>query len=178
MTRHSHLALVGLMGSGKSRVGRVVAEALGLPLVDVDDAIQERTGLDVEALWREGGEAAYRPLEQAAVIAALDPARPVVLAAPGGVVVDDAARVALAAPHVAVVYLRADPATLAERVRADPQPRPLLDAGPERVLTDLHAARDHDYVATAQLVLDIDGLTPDQVAARILAARLVEPPPA
>jgi shikimate kinase len=164
------------MGSGKSRVGRLVAEALGLPLVDVDEAIEDRTGRDVEALWREGGEAAYRPLERAVVIEALDPARPAVLAAPGGVVVDDAARVALAAPHVAVAYLRADPGTLAERVRGDPQPRPLLDAGPERVLTDLHAARDHDYEALAQLVVDIDGLDADQVAARVLAARLVEPP--
>ena len=104
---HSHLALIGLMGSGKSSVGRLVAAALDLPLVDVDDAIHARTGRDVEELWREGGEAAYRPLERAVVLDALDPANPSVLAAPGGIVVDDVALAALAAPHVGVVYLRA-----------------------------------------------------------------------
>jgi shikimate kinase len=181
VTRHSHLALIGLMGSGKSSVGRLVADALGLPLVDVDDAIQARTGRDVEALWREGGEAAYRPLEQAVVLDALDPAHPSVLAAPGGIVVDDVALAALTAPHVGVVYLRADPAVLAERVRDDPQPRPLLDGDPAGVLADLYAARDHRYGAVAHLVVPIDELSADQAAARILAAGLVDPmrpPPA
>jgi shikimate kinase len=175
---HSHLALVGLMGSGKSTVGRLVAAALGLPLVDVDDAIQARTGRGVAELWREGGEAAYRPLERAVVLDALDPAHPSVLAAPGGVIVDDAAVAALAAPHVGVVYLRADPAVLAERVRADPQPRPLLGSDPTRVLADQHAARDHRYEAIAHLVVPIDALDPARAAEWILAAGVVDAAPA
>ena len=174
MTGHSHLALVGLMGSGKSSVGRLVAAPLGLRLVDVDDAIHALTGRGVAALWREGGEAAYRPLERSVVLDALDPAQPSVLAAPGGVVVDEVAMAAITAPHVSVVYLRADPVVLADRVRADPQPRPLLDGDPVGVLTDQHAARDHLYDAIAHLVVRIDELSPEQAAGRILAAGLVD----
>jgi shikimate kinase len=177
VTGHSHLALIGLMGSGKSRVGRLVADALGLRLVDVDDAIKARTGHTVEQLWRAGGEPAYRPLERAVVLDALDPDHPSVLAAPGGIVVDEVALAAVAAPHVGVVYLRADPAVLAERVRMDPQPRPLLDGDPERVLADLHAVRDHHYEAIAHLVVPIDELDPEQAAARIFAAGVIDAVP-
>ena len=86
MSERTHLALVGLMGSGKTSVGQVVADRLGLPLVDVDEAIRARTGQGVKELWERGGEAAYRPLEREVVVDSLAPGRPVVLAAPGGVV--------------------------------------------------------------------------------------------
>lgn len=164
------------MGSGKSHVGRLVADAVGLPLVDVDDAIQARTGQGVAELWRQGGEAAYRPQERAVVLEALDPARPTVLAAPGGVVTDAATLSALAADHVAVVYLRSDPRVLAERIRSDPQPRPLVDVDPSRVLADLHGARDDLYESVADLVLRSDELSPAQAAARIVAAGLLATP--
>ena len=94
----THLALVGLMGSGKSAVGEIVGARLGLPLVDVDDEITRRTGRSVRDLWEEGGEAAYRPLEQAIVLEALAPGPGKVLAAPGGVVVDPIAEEALPNP--------------------------------------------------------------------------------
>ena len=171
---HSHLALVGLMGSGKSTVGRLVADAAGIGLVDVDDAIRERTGRSVEELWREGGEAAYRPLELDVVVEALDPARPAVLAAPGGVVDDPGAVAALRQDHVGIVYLRADPVVLAERIRADPQPRPLLDADPVRVLADQHARRDERYVSLAHVVLSIIDRTPEQLADQILATGVLD----
>jgi shikimate kinase len=76
----THVALVGLMGSGKSAVGERIATPLGLPLVDVDDQIQARTGRSVRDLWEEGGEAAYRPLERSVVVGALAPGSGVVLA--------------------------------------------------------------------------------------------------
>lgn len=169
----THLALVGLMGSGKSTIGLLVAGQLELPLVDVDDAVRARTGQTVEELWRLGGEAAYRPIERDIVIEALDPARPSVLAAPGGVIDDDVALDALARHHVRVVYLRADPELLATRVQQDPQPRPLVGADPHRVLAAQHAARDDGYAALAHLVVQVDELTAAQAAGRILAADLL-----
>ena len=89
------VVLVGLMGTGKSTVGRLIAEATGRELVDVDEAITKRTGKTVRQLWEDGGEAAYRSLESGEVIEALRRGD-VVVAAPGGVVMDPEVRRALA----------------------------------------------------------------------------------
>ena len=170
----THVALVGLMGSGKSAVGEIVGARLGLPLVDVDDEITRRTGRSVRDLWEEGGEAAYRPLEQAIVLEALAPGPGKVLAAPGGVVVDPIAEEALDQAHVAVAYLRAAPETLAERVREDDQPRPLLTPDPLERLRDMHDRRDHRYRALAQLTEDVEGRSPQQLADAVIDAFAVD----
>ena len=166
----THIALVGLMGSGKSTVGAIISDRLRLPFVDVDEAIQDRTGRSVRDLWEEGGEAAYRPLERAIVLEALTPGAGKVLAAPGGVVVDPAAEAAIGQRHVAVVYLRAAPETLAERILQDEQPRPLLLPDPLERLREMHAQRDHRYQALARITEDVEGRSPDQLAAEALNA--------
>jgi shikimate kinase len=166
----THVALIGLMASGKSAVGLVLAEELGVPLVDVDEAIQARVGRSVQELWIDGGEDAYRPLERDVVLEALARGRSCVLAAPGGVAVDPVAAEAIAQPHVAVVYLRADALVLAARVRADPQERPLVGADPEAVLAEQLRARDARYRALADRVEEIEGRDPAAVAADLLEA--------
>jgi shikimate kinase len=166
----SHLALIGLMGSGKSAVGGCVARHLGLPLVDVDDEIQARTGQSVRALWEAGGEAAYRPLERRVVVEALEPGPGRVLAAPGGVVLDEVATGALRRPHVAVVYLRGDTVTLAERVSRDDQPRPLLGPDPLAALRSMEAARGDRYEGLAHRIEDIEERTPEQIATSVIDA--------
>src|SRR5687767_189382 len=80
------VVLVGLMGAGKSTVGRALAEHLQRPFVDVDHEIEAATGQTVRQLWTSGGEAAFRDLERDTVLATLARTTPVVLAAPGGVV--------------------------------------------------------------------------------------------
>jgi shikimate kinase len=169
----THLALVGLMGAGKSTVGRLVAPALGLPFVDVDVAIAARTGSDVRELWRTGGERAYRPLERAVVLDALAPTTPTVLAVPAGAIDDAEAAAALDRPHVAVVYLWTDPSVLAARVVAQGQPRPLLGSDPERVLAAQAGHRDARYRAIADLVVEEGDDPPELIAAAVLAAGLV-----
>lgn len=166
----THVALVGLMGSGKSAVGEVIARRLGVPMVDVDDEITARTGRSVREIWEEGGADAHRSFEREVVLDALAPGPGRVLAAPGGVAVDPVAADALSQPHIAVVYLRVPPEVLAERVRADDQPRPLLGVDPEGVLTEMHAARDARYAELADRIEPADGLSPEQIAARILDA--------
>lgn len=161
------------MGAGKSTVGGRVAARLGLPLVDVDHEIRARTGETVEDLWLAGGEAAYRPLERAIVLEALARGRPCVLAVPGGAIDDPAAAAALAQPHVAVVYLRTDPSTLARRVVAQGQARPLLGADPEAVLTAQARDRDARYAAAADLVVEERGRSPERIAELVLDAGLV-----
>jgi shikimate kinase len=166
----THIALVGLMGSGKSAVGAVLSERLGLPLVDVDEQVHVRTGMSVRDLWERGGEEAYRPLEREIVLEALAPGAGRVLAAPGGVAVDPIAAAALAQPHVAVVYLRAEPGVLAERIRNDPQPRPLLEVHPEAQLAQMHRERDLWYRGVADRVEEVAGAEPLALAVRMLDA--------
>jgi shikimate kinase len=159
------VVLVGLMGAGKSAVGALVAAATGRSFVDVDIAIAGKTGKTVRELWEEGGEAAYRHLESQAVLDALARSDDVVLAAPGGSVLDPAVRVALGPAFV--VWLRADPATLAKRVEHDDH-RPLLGDHPLEVLTSMAAERAGLYGAVADMVVDTDGRDAQAVAGEVI----------
>ncbi|CAN5739798.1 shikimate kinase [soil metagenome] len=165
----THVVVVGLMGSGKTTVGREVAQRLGRPLVDVDDVIHERTGLTVAELWERGGEAAYRPLERDVVVHVLTVEGPDVLAMPGGAIDEDLVRAALDVGDVYVVWLRADPRLLAERVGSSHH-RPLVGEDPLPVLERQAAERSSAYEAVADLVLDVEDRDPDQLAAAVLAA--------
>ncbi len=160
----SALVLVGLMGAGKSTVGHLVAEATGRELVDVDVAITRRTGRTVRQLWEEGGEAAYRRLESAAVLDALR-RDDVVVAAPAGIVMDPEVRAALA--DATVVWLRASPRTLGSRVHTGDH-RPLLGEDPEADLAAMAAARSELYASVADLTVDTDGADADAAAAAVL----------
>lgn len=165
----AHVVLVGLMGSGKSTVGALLAEELGRPLIDVDVVIEAQTGMTVRELWERGGEAAYRPLERDVVVHALSTDGPDVLAMPGGGVEEDLVRAALTAADTFTVWLRADPATLAERVgRSDH--RALLGDHPLAVLEQQVAERSRTFASLADLVLDLEDRSPDDLAGTIAAA--------
>lgn len=160
------VVLVGLMGAGKSTVGALVARSAGLPLVDVDTVIESRTGRTVRELWEGGGEAAYRHLESEVVLEAIRRGN-VVLAAPGGVVLDPEVRAAVEDSFV--VWLRADPTTLAGRVTEDDH-RPLLGHDSLTVLTAMSRERAVLYEAMADLVVDADHDDAGAVATRIVDA--------
>jgi shikimate kinase len=154
------LVLVGLMGSGKSTVGALVAARTGRVFVDVDLAIAAETGKTVRQLWEEGGEAAYRSLESAAVLRVLAGDEPSVLAAPGGVVLDPTVRAALAGS--VVIWLRTRPTTLAGRVRPGDH-RPLLGDNPAETLAAMADERSELYSGVATAIVDTDGLAPEAV---------------
>ncbi len=162
-----HVALIGLMGAGKTTVGRILAADIGWPFVDTDAQIEALTGRTVRELWSEGGEAAYRRLESDAVVTALSATEPSVLAAPGGVVDDEVAAAALRATGVAAVYLRAQVVTLVERVGRNPGHRPLLGARPEELIGQLFARRDRAYQRLADVTVDVDGLEPADVSSAV-----------
>jgi shikimate kinase len=159
------VVLVGLMGAGKSAVGWLVAQETGWELVDVDVAITARTGKTVRAIWESGGEAAYRHLESEEVLHALRRDVPVVLAAPGGVILDPAVRSRLG--DAFVVWLRADPATLAGRVRPGDH-RPLLGDHPFDALAAMAGERARLYGDAADTVIDTDELDADSVAGKVI----------
>lgn len=165
----THIAFIGMMASGKSTVGRLVADRLGRPLVDVDDVIEAQTAMTVKQLWERGGEAAYRPLERDAVIHTLSESHRDVLAAPGGVVVDHLVVAAFEAADVFVVWLRAEPDALAERA-AESGHRPLLGADPRAALRTMAVERADAYAALADVTLDIEDRSPPDLAELVLDA--------
>ncbi len=170
-----HVACIGLMGSGKSTVGRLVAERLGWGFVDVDEMIETSTGCTVAELWEHGGEDAYRPLEQEIVVDVLGAFDHSVLATPGGVVLDREAVEAIESGEVVAVYLRAGPEVLAERIAHDGgHSRPLIDDHPGEVMRAMFDARDRTYQDLADRVVEVDEMTPDQAASAVLHALVGE----
>ena len=165
----THLVLVGLMATGKTTVGRLVADSLGRPLLDSDDQVEARTGRTVREIWRTDGEAVYRKLEADALADALDAVEPSVIAAAGGVVLADENRARLRGADVDVVWLRARPDTLLARIEeADDVHRPLLDDDPAGMLERMARDRTPLYAAVADRVVDVDDRAPAQVADEII----------
>lgn len=159
------IALVGLMGAGKSTIGAELAERTGTELIDVDKVIETRTGRTVRQLWEDGGEAAYRALESEIVLEALRGDHDLVVAVPGGVVLDPAARSELV--NVDVVWLRADPNVLGGRVQAGDH-RPLLGPDPAVDLAVMAIARRELYEEVANFAIDTDDVDPATIADEIL----------
>ena len=151
--RHAgNIYLVGMMGAGKTTVGRLLARRLKLRFIDSDQELERRCGVKIPLIFDIEGEAGFRARE-AQVLAELTALDGVVLGTGGGVVLSEDNRRRLAARGT-VVYLRATPEDLYERVRHD-RNRPLLaTADPLARLRELHAERDPLYRDVADLVVD------------------------
>ena len=151
-----HVALVGLMGVGKTAVGRALADRLGRRHVDLDRAVTQLAGRSIGVIFHEGGESAFRDHEAASLDEQLAAGDPIVLSTGGGVLVREGNRAALAA-QATVVWLRARPETLVERV-GDGAGRPLLEGRDAlEVLRGLAGDRHPAYREAADLVVDTDG---------------------
>jgi shikimate kinase len=168
-----NLILIGLMGSGKSAVGRILAEALGRPFVDTDHLVQERTGATIPEIFASRGEDGFRELE-AAVVAELAGRDGLVVATGGGAVLRPDNRVHLRRSGL-VFWLTAPPEELLARASAQGlESRPLLASGdPLERLRQLAADREEAYRSTAHHVIETAGRTPEGVAEAIL--RLFKP---
>jgi 3-dehydroquinate synthetase len=145
------VVLVGLPGSGKTLVGRCLAERTGRRSVDTDELVRHRTGSTPAEHIARDGEQAFRTLEAEAVAAACAEPGTIVVTG-GGAVLDPLTRWALW-HHGTVAWLDAPPDALAERLRMDPEPRPLLSALDAPTLSRLADAR-RPFYAAADLRLD------------------------
>jgi shikimate kinase len=168
-TARRHLVLVGLMGAGKSTVGRRCAERLARAFVDTDELVVAASGRDVAEIFDVEGESGFRARERAALVDACSAPEPLVIACGGGAVLDPANRATMRTAGL-VVWLRAEPTTLAARV-SDGAGRPLL-AGKAalQTLERLAALRAPAYEAVAEVAVDTDGLEVDAVTDRVLEA--------
>lgn len=175
----AHVVLVGLMGVGKSTVGRRLAKELQRPFADVDEQIELRAGATIPAIFRDHGEQRFRDLETEVLADLLGRPSPLVIAAGGGAVTGAANRAALARSGAWVVWLRASAEFLAGRT--DPTHRPLLADDPESTLARLLAERTPLYEEVADVAVDIEPFhlgdeKPKRALARHIAALVADAP--
>jgi shikimate kinase len=163
-----HLVLVGLMGAGKTTIGRLCATRLGRPFVDTDDLVVAASGMDFPTLFATEGEDGFRARERLAVADACASPEPLVVATGGGAVLDPVNRAALREAGC-VVWLQAPASVLADRVGTG-EGRPLLVADPETALHRLQVLRAPAYEAAAHRWVPTEGRSPDDVADAVLDA--------
>lgn len=160
------ILLVGMMGAGKTTVGSLVAGKLGWAYLDSDIEVEEATGLTVPQLFARDGEEAFRDAEAAALGRACAGTQPVVVSVAGGAVLRPANRALLTASGT-VVWLRARLNTLVVRV-GDGAGRPLLGGDPRAALTELESIRRPHYAEVADITIDVDDLSIEDVASRVI----------
>ncbi|MET9609126.1 shikimate kinase [Streptomyces sp. NPDC006512] len=166
MTGGPLVVLVGPMGSGKSTVGGLLAERLGVPYRDTDADIVAAQGRAISDLFVDEGEPYFRELERRAVAAAVAE-HTGVLALGGGAVLDEGTRGLLTGLPVA--YLSMDVEEAVRRVGLGAA-RPLLAVNPRRQWRELMEARRHLYTEVARVVVATDDRTPEEVAQAVLDA--------
>ena len=147
-----NIFLVGLMGAGKTSVGRMLAKRMGMDFYDTDVEVESATGVKIPVIFDIEGESGFRAREEK-MIEKLTAMHGIVLATGGGAVLSPANRDRLK-QHGLVIYLRAAPEDLWRRTRRD-RNRPLLQTpNPLEKLRDLHAQRDPLYTEVAKLIVD------------------------
>jgi shikimate kinase len=147
-----NIFLVGLMGAGKTSVGKLLARRLGKTFFDCDHEIERATGVGVPTIFEIEGEAGFRARESR-MLAELTRGQDIVLATGGGAILSEENRGVLSGNGI-VVYLRATPHDLWQRTRHD-RNRPLLQTpDPLARLTQLHAERDPLYREIADVIVD------------------------
>ncbi len=162
-----HLALVGIMGAGKSAIGPHLAAALERPFVDSDSVIEQEAGQSIGSLFARDGEEAFRRREAAALERLLDGA-PTVIATGGGAFLQPANRIRIQRQALSL-WLRADLDLLTRRIRR-PDARPLLAGTCIRDTLSKLMQERHPVYAKAHLVVDSEDVDPIETVQRALAA--------
>jgi shikimate kinase len=158
---------MGFMGTGKSEVGRRLAQRLGRSFVDTDQVIEERAGKRIAAIFGDEGEPAFRALEREAVADAASRAGAVI--AVGGGAVLDPENVSLLRDAGLLVHLTARPDVILRRV-GDGASRPLLREDPHAAVARLLAEREPTYAAVADVTIDTSERTAEQIVEEIQQA--------
>ena len=163
-----NIALIGFMGSGKSTIGRLLAQRLDWRFTDTDQLVEKVTGCSIPAFFATEGERAFRDKETTVVLGVTMGERQVI--ATGGGVVLREENVAALRSGTLVIYLTAHPETIAERVSRRPGARPLLAEGEEtlpRILRML-AERGPLYQRASHLLVDTSDRAPESLVGEIM----------
>lgn len=168
MKQSENIYLIGLMGAGKTTIGRQLASALRLPFYDSDKAIEENTGVDIPTIFEYEGENGFRNREQA-MIGQLTAINGIVLATGGGAILREENRKVLQ-KNGFVVYLQCSVEHILQRTRRDTQ-RPLLNTeDPKLRLETLLEERELLYLSCADFRIDTGEIQSKAVVKAILQA--------
>lgn len=159
-----NIVLVGFMGTGKTTVGQLLAEQTGMPLVDMDAAIEQRAGKPITEIFAQDGEPHFRELERDIVRELADQEDQIV--STGGGIVLNPNNITDYEKNGLVVCLLASPQTVLDRVKHDTT-RPLLAGDKQEKIIQLLEARKPLYEAITHKV-DTDDLEPEAIAAQII----------
>lgn len=159
------IVLIGMMGSGKTAVGRAVARRLAWDFIDLDEVITKRAQRSISEVFDESGEECFRELETEALESLLDGGSPAVLATGGGTPVRER-NFELLRRLGKVVYLRAEPSVLVKRLEGETAHRPLLSGGLRDRVEQLLQERVAAY-SKADFTVDAEGEVED-VAERVI----------
>ncbi len=168
--QHSNIILVGMMGTGKTTVGTLLADQLSYPLVDMDTIIAEREGMSVQEIFRTKGEAYFRDLESQ-VLEEMLQSTGQVISTGGGCVLRELNRAVMLDKGM-VVALTADVDHIVGRVAGDTN-RPLL-AGDTRERVQTIMEERKDAYRFAHVTVDTSLLTPDEVVTHVLTRYRVQ----
>lgn len=152
------------MASGKTTIGKLLADALSIPFYDTDQEIENFTQLDIATLFSQSGEAHFRALEKQTVQRLIAEHENAVIATGGGLPCNDENLETLKR-NGHVIYLKCDTDVLFKRIQADPQARPMKKSNEEELAVHL-AAREKFY-SQAHIVIESNGKA-EEVAQRIL----------
>ncbi len=163
------ITLTGFMGSGKTSVGRLVADALGCPFMDLDELIVKKTGRSIPAIFEADGERGFRRLEKQVLEKTVEKyAESTAVLALGGGTVTVPGAIGLLQEKTLCIYLQADADTLRTHLEGQREGRPLAGEGWEQRLAD----RLPLYEKAAQVTIDTIGLTPEEIADEIIISCL------
>lgn len=161
------IVMIGLMGAGKSCIGRLLAQRLGLDFIDADEEIEQAAQCSIDEIFERHGEAAFRDGERRVIARILD--GPVhVLAAGGGAMMDKQTRANIRSQAISV-WLRADLDLLVQRVSRRHN-RPLLKNGEPRDILERLMKTRHPIYAKADVVVDSDAKPPKVIVDRVIKA--------
>ena len=163
------ITLTGFMGSGKTTVGKVLADFLGCPFMDLDDLVVKKAGKSIPDIFAQDGEPAFRQLEAQVLRKTVEKyAESTAVLALGGGAILAPASAALLHEKTVCIYLRATLDTLLSRLSGETADRPLAD----ETMASRLAEREPIYEETAHVTIDTDGLSPDEVADEIIISAL------
>lgn len=171
MSRNAkHLFLIGYRGSGKSTVGRLLADRIGWSFVDTDDMVERASSISIKEIFEREGEDSFRRLEESAVASAAARELPTVISLGGGAILRRTNRLQIQ-DHGSCVWLKGSAQALFRRISADASSedrRPdLSHCGGYDEVVELLAKREPTYELLANLTVETDGKTPDEIVLEI-----------
>jgi shikimate kinase len=163
----TNVALIGFMGTGKTAVGKSLAQKLNLEPVEMDDLIEQKAGKSIPDIFAQDGEIAFRELE-IAVTKEIAAGQNQVIACGGGVVLNQI-NIDRLRQQSRIIYLTASPEAILERTAAEAGQRPLLEVEkPARTIREMLTFREPFYKRAADIEIDTSRLGVDAVAEEIV----------